>query len=134
MANRVFRIFIAGLVVGTGFVGGGGPKIVAADKPPAREIFVPFEELNVLLEGSTRRVLMSRTEYDELIKQARKTPDDKKPLEAALLAADYAATIENLRARITAKLTCEVLADGLHVLPLPLEGVGVLDASLDGKA
>ena len=43
------------------------PKIV-------REIFVPFEDLNVLLENQPRRVLLSRTQYEELIAKAIKDP------------------------------------------------------------
>ena len=110
----------------------------AAEKPkttsPVREIFVPFDELDVLLEGPTRRVLMSRTEYDALVKKARRTPTDVVPQQALLLAAEYDLTIDNLRAEIKAKLTCEVLAEGLHALPLDLHDVGIRDATLDGKA
>jgi hypothetical protein len=109
----------------------------AAEKPPqpavAREIYVPFEQLDVLLEGPTRRVLLSRSEYDELLKQARHTPDDAAPRKALLLAADYELKIDNQRAEITARLTCEVLADGLHALPLVLERVGIRQAALDGR-
>ena len=101
---------------------------------PTREIYVPFDQLDVLLEGPTRRVLMSREEFDALLKQARRSPTDAVPQEALLLAADYDLKIDNLRAEITARLTCEVLADGLHALSLDLADVGIREAKLDGRA
>ena len=57
-------------------------------KPPLRELVVPFQDLNVLLEGQTRRVLLSRAEYEELQRKAAKTPQSKSPYAAELLSAD----------------------------------------------
>src|SRR5207247_1638120 len=53
---------------------------------------------------------------------------------AVLLSADYDVTIDDLRARIAARLTCEVLADGLHALPLDFDNVGIQQAMLDDRA
>ena len=100
---------------------------------PAREIYVPFEELNVLLEGPVRRVLMTREEYDALLTKAKQNPAEKLPHQASLLAAEYDVRLEDLRAFITAKLTCDVLADGLQALSFDLGFVGVQEALLDGK-
>jgi len=36
-----------------------------AQQPPIREIFVPFEDLNIILENDNQRVFLSRKEYDE---------------------------------------------------------------------
>lgn len=105
----------------------------SADKTPAREIYVPFEELNVLLEGPVRRVLMSREEYEALLVKEKKNPTEKVPHDALLLSADYDVRLEDLRAQITAKLTCEVLADGLQGLWLEFGQVGIQEALLDGK-
>ena len=52
-----------------------------------REIFVPFEDLNVLLEAGPRRVLLSRAEYEELLKQAKKAPESRAPQAAVLVSA-----------------------------------------------
>ncbi|MCE9605146.1 MAG: hypothetical protein K8U03_09630 [Planctomycetia bacterium] len=105
----------------------------AAPLPVAREIYVPFEELNVLLEGPVRRVLMSREEYEALLVKARTNPAESVPHQALLLSADYDVKIEDLRAFITAKLGCEVLADGLQGLTFHFGQVGIQEALLDGK-
>ena len=36
-----------------------------------RQIFVPLENLDVLLDGNSNRVLLSRDEYDALLKQPK---------------------------------------------------------------
>lgn len=105
----------------------------STEKTPAREIYVPFEELNVLLEGPVRRVLMTREEYDALLIKAKKNPTEKLPHDALLLSADYDVRLEDLRAQITAKLTCEVLGDGLQSLSFQFGQVGIQEALLDGK-
>lgn len=135
MANRVLRFTVfACCLLGSAIM---DTDVVRGEKlgenPPIRDIYVPFEELNVLLEGSVRRVLMSRNEYAELLAKAKQTPDAVMPLRAALLSADSEIAIDGLRAQITTRLTCEVLVDGLHLLPLDLEGVGIQQAELDGK-
>ena len=42
---------------------------------PIREIFVPYEDLDALLESQPRRVLLSRREYDALLEKAKTTPE-----------------------------------------------------------
>ena len=65
----------------------------AADEPPqkVREILVPFKDLNVLLENQPRRVLLSRQEYDELVRKAKVVPVKHAPLPVVVAAADYSA-------------------------------------------
>ena len=41
---------------------------------PLREIFVPFEDLNVILESQTQRVFLTRQEYDALVEKAKTKP------------------------------------------------------------
>jgi len=99
---------------------------------PVREIFVPFEDLNVLLERQPRRVLLSRQQYDELLERAKLTPETPAPHAAVLVSADYTATIRDQRTRLTGTLMIDVLKDGLHAVPLDLAGVGLSSAKLDG--
>jgi hypothetical protein len=106
----------------------------AGSKQPVREIYVPIEEMNVLLEGDTQRVLLSRKEFDELKARARKSPVEVTPRDALILSADYEVTLDNARAEIKGTLEIEVLADGLHALPLDLAGVGVRRAVLDDRS
>ena len=80
------------------------PALQAAEPPKAerapREIFVPFNDLNVLLEQQPSRVLLSREEYDELLKKAKKTPAEHAPHEALIVSADYNAKLTQQRAEI----------------------------------
>ena len=103
-------------------------------KPLVREIFVPFADLDVLLESQPQRVLLSREQYEELLKKAAKTPESHPPQAALVTAADYAAAIEDQRARLSGTLAIEVLDEGLQALPLEFSGVGLRSALLDGKA
>ncbi len=112
------------------------PALRAAEPPEPeaapREIFVPFNDLNVLLEQQPKRVLLSREAYDELLKKAKKTPHEHAPKEALIVSADYNAKLASQRAEISGTLTIDVLEDGLHALPLDLGGVGLRSAKLDG--
>ena len=83
---------------------------------PLRELFVPFEELDVLLGNDARRVYMTRTEYEELLEKARITPAKSAPTKLALLVADYQADIGEGRASMLGKLQIEVLEAGVHGL------------------
>jgi hypothetical protein len=98
-----------------------------------RELFVPFEDLSVLLEGKAQRVLLSREQYRDLVARAKKTAEGRAPREILLASADYAARIENERAVFTATLAVSVLEDGLQAVGLDFAGVGIRAASLDGK-
>jgi hypothetical protein len=108
--------------------------LMAQDQPqnaPLREIFVPFEDLNIILEGPTQRVFLTREEYDALVAKAKTKPLVNVPHKVALVAADYEATLEEGRATISGNLTIEVLDEGLFKLPLDLAGVGIRSAVFD---
>ena len=103
--------------------------------PPekVREIFVPFKDLNILLENQPRRVLLSRQQYNELLKKAKLTPSRLVPQAAVLTAADYSGESDGQRVRFTGTLAIDVLEEGLQSLPLDLGGVGLLSAKLDQR-
>lgn len=98
---------------------------------PIREIFVPFEDLNVILDNDHQRVFLTRDEYEELIKQAKSKPHKPAPHKVALVAAQYQGELFEGRALIRGKLTIEVMEEGLFELPLDLAGVGIRSATLD---
>jgi hypothetical protein len=126
VASLALLVVLAGLAFGQSSVPAGEPPEVI------REIFVPFEDLNVLLEGDVRRVFLTREQYDELLAKAKRTaPDSPAPHPALILSADYDAVIEDTRARLSGVLELEVLADGLQAIPLPFSGVGLYTARLD---
>ncbi len=105
-----------------------------AEQPlQVRELFVPFEDLHVLLEKEPRRVFLSRTEYDELLAKAKTTPRSIAPHAAVLADAQYTVTVQQDRAQLSGILVIEVMREGLHAVPLDLGGVGLRSATLDGQ-
>jgi len=127
-------------------------SVAAADPPPpavaanpqsairdpqsevkVRELYVPFEDLNVLLESGPQRILLSRQEYQELLAKARKTAQERPPTKALLLSADYSVAAGQERAEIVGTLTIHVLEDGLQTVGLDVAGVGLRAARLDGR-
>ena len=108
----------------------------AAEKKPqppvVREILVPFDDLNVVLEADNRRVFLGREEYEELLKKAKENPPQPQAPRAVNIAGTrYDATIADGRARINAEIDVEVLNDGVHVAYLDLSGFGVRSAQWD---
>jgi hypothetical protein len=101
---------------------------------PIREIFVPFESLDVLLQSGAERVFMTREQYEDLMKKAARAPEEHAPRESLLVSANYAGEIRDGRAQLTGTLSVELFEQGLHALPLDLSGVGIRAATLDGKA
>jgi hypothetical protein len=99
-----------------------------------REIFVPFSDLHVILAGDAQRVFMSREEYETLAAKAKLAATPQKSLQpAAVLSADYSATIEDNRARISGTLIVAVPDEQLHAINLDLSGVALQSANLDDK-
>ncbi len=71
----------------------GLPQIASAQqnrstkKPMVREIFVPYTELETLLESQARRVYLTRKEYAELLKEAVKQAPNEPPHAASIVSA-----------------------------------------------
>ena len=106
---------------------------VAPPPPTVRELYVPFDDLNVLLENQPHRVLLSREEYEDLLAKAKIKTDTPPPVRAAILSADYQVTVEQERARIVGRLKVDVIDDALQMVGLDLAGVGFRSVRLDGK-
>ncbi len=98
-----------------------------------RKMFVPFEDLEVLLEDQPRRVLLSQTEYEELLNLAKQAPQSRAPRSAMIVTAEYEGVVEDERATITGSLIVDVLEDGLQAVGLNLAGAGLRGATLDGN-
>ncbi len=113
------------------------PSLLLAQAPaplrdkPLRELFVPFEELDVLLGKDSNRVYMTRAEYEQMVKLARRRPELEPPLKQALLSATYRAAIDDGRANIVGELEIDLLAAGWQTIPLSFAGVGIRTAELD---
>ena len=106
----------------------------ADEAPPLREIFVPFADLHVILSADAQRVFMSRQEYETLAAEAKKsTAPHVKKQPAAVLSADYAATMEEHRARLLGTLAVMAPDENVSAVDLDLSGVALRWATLDGK-
>jgi len=123
--------FAATLPAASGLPGTGR---AGEPEPMVREIYVPFDQLDVLLDDQPERVLLSREEYEDLLAKAKVVPESRAPQAALLVSAEYVATVEPERARLTGTLAIEVLEEGLHAVALDMSGVGLRRAALDGRA
>ena len=132
MRKPLILLALALAAAGSTAAAGNAPPPLKEEK--IREIFVPFDDLHVLLEGGTQRVLLAREQYDELLAKAKKTAESRAPREALLASADYGATAGDERAEIVGTLTLSVLEDGLHAVALDVAGVGLRGATLDSKS
>ena len=104
-----------------------------AGQKPIREIFVPFDDLQIILESDKNRVFLTREEYEQLLKVVEAQAAKQGPVNVVMLQAAYAGKIDDGRAQVTGKIEFEVLQDGWQVIPLQLNHVGVKSATLDGK-
>ncbi|MCX5659362.1 MAG: hypothetical protein NTW19_06515 [Planctomycetota bacterium] len=117
----------------SGAVKAKAPAAPAPAPTSIRQLLVPFDDLNLLLDDQTQRVLLSRQEYDELASHARQVTQDHAPRPAALVWADYSGAVETDRVRLRGEIVIDVLEDGLHALPLDLSGVGLRSATLNQR-
>ncbi len=118
----------------------GGLCVLSAPAAPksepatVRELYVPFDDLNILLENQPQRVMLSRREFAELLAQSKHTPTSAAPVAAVLLSGAYQINVDQERASIEGRLDLEVLVDGVQALPLDLAEVALTRAMLDGHS
>ena len=98
-----------------------------------RQIYVPLESLDVLLDGNSNRVLLSRDEYEALLKSAKTREIKRAPMDSAILSANYTGEISAGVALIKGELVVESLNEGLVQIPLPLSGVAIRSATIDDQ-
>lgn len=98
-----------------------------------REIFVPFESLDVLLDGNSNRVMLSKDEYQELLKAARTREIRRAPMDSAIVSAKYSGDIQAGVASIKGELIVEALNEGLVQIPLSFSGVAIRSAKLGDR-
>ena len=112
------------------------PSSTRGDDPPiVRELFVPFEELDLILEADPNRVFLSRDEYERLVRDAAERPVIAVPRDLTLSRVDSRLAVRDGRGSFTTTIEFEVLAEAKWLeLPLSLAGVGLRSARLDGEA
>ncbi len=110
------------------------PAQPTAEEVPQREIFVPIADLHVILLSDVQRVFLTRGEYEALAAKARAAARPADPtLPAAVLSADYAATVEENRVRLLGTIVVSAPNDSLSEVELDLSGVALRSAILDGQ-
>lgn len=103
------------------------------DRPTIdREILIPFEDLQPILDKQRGHILLSRAEYEALLAAARTAEGpEHAPDPAIFTSADYSASIVGDRAEIIGRLTVELFEPGVHAVALDVGNVGILRATLD---
>ncbi|HXY36594.1 MAG TPA: hypothetical protein VEI07_20330, partial [Planctomycetaceae bacterium] len=98
------------------------------------EIYVPTSDLDAVLGMGKRGVLLPRAQFEELLNKAeqnaRETPDI--PDGIAVVSADYQGRIVGSQLLLGATIKLNQVVDGWRFLRLPLAGVSIESAALDG--
>jgi len=121
------------LILSSSVFSQGKPDDDQSPKKFQRQIFVPFESLDLLLDGNSNRVLLSRDEYDQLVESARTVELKRAPLDSTIVSAKYTGELSEGVALIKGELIVESLNEGLVQIPLPFSGVAIRSATLGRK-
>jgi hypothetical protein len=106
-----------------------------ADEPAGKRIYVPLEDLDVILDQDQRGIMLPRGEFLKLAAEARKqleeTPVSPRPF--VVSQARYTARLHDNQLVIDAVVEFEQLARGWQTVTLPFTGLAVEGATLDDK-
>jgi hypothetical protein len=114
-------------------------------KIPTRELRVPSGALPVLLSRPNERVVMTRSEYEELLLKANISPslisdalervqrENEIPLGTITTDSQHKIVLQTRRVSIDSTYRIDILKKGWHAIPLELRSVQLLEATLDGK-
>ena len=104
-----------------------------SDTKTVREILVPFEDLDVILQGDKERVLLSREEYEALMAKAEVRKEEEAPAKAVPVFAEYHVSVQEDRAVIAGTLKVEIVEEGLQSIPLEVGGIGLRGITIDNR-
>ncbi len=102
---------------------------------PSRRIFVPAEELDVVIERDKKGVLLPQAELKTLLELAAKNPALKNPPPSAQLVSkcDYAARIVGDHLLLTVTADLQQLVPGWQAWTFPLQRLAVEKATLNNE-
>ncbi len=108
---------------------------VAQDDLEARRVFVPVEDLDLIIAKDQRGVLLPRDEFLKLYRDAQKNKPTKTtaPVGAVISGATYSAKFEGEQLVVEATIKITQLSDSWQALPLPLGAMAVESAKLNGQ-
>ncbi len=99
-----------------------------------RELYVPLEDLPIILSGPNERIMMTRKEYDELLSKAKPVKQaEQAPYDAIILSAHYETEVGSKFATIQGNITFEAMKSGPFLFPLDLNAVGLNKATINGN-
>lgn len=110
-----------------------------------RELFVPELQLGQLLENCADRTIMTRDEYEKLLREADRLkaeeeakikandPGAKAPVDYLAIASEYKISVVGERALIEGELEIESFTDRLIGIPLSPSNISLRGALLDDK-
>lgn len=143
-ARSVASVAAAYVLAAAVFVGALFPHALAAqvaepggDAPgsPLRQIFVPVEELDVVINRDKKGVLLPRNEFEQMFQKARQNAGRDAPLDVGIVLAnaDLQARIAGKQLLVSASFEVTQLVDGWRLLQLPLTGFAVERVTLDDQ-
>src|SRR5262245_50872445 len=106
-----------------------------ADEPAGRRVYVPIDDLDVILEHDKRGVILSRAEFLKLAADAKKNLDEtpQSPHKLIVSGAQYTARIQDDQLLLSAVIQLNQLARGWQQVMLPYRSLAVESATLDDK-
>ncbi len=101
-----------------------------------RRVFVPVDDLDALIARDQRGVLLPKDEFLKLYRDAQKNVpvSQKAPVGVVVSGATYTARFDGEQLLVTAEIKLAQLHDSWQAIPLPLAGMSVEQAKLDGQA
>ncbi len=122
---------ILGLILGSATVSASVDHAPRSAENIHRELMIPSDALDLLINTSSEFMMLPRSEYEELLHQALQEVPPGAPGNSLIVAADYQARATADQVIISGTLAVDVLADGWQVLSLPFQGGGLQVAQLD---
>lgn len=109
---------------------------IVSKKWPDTAVYLPLDQLDAIMSRDKSGVLMSRSEYESLKKQAKQgTGDIDLPSSNALIyAAGYQTTIVDRQLLIKATISIRQFRQQLTVINLPFSGLAVESAQLNQES
>jgi hypothetical protein len=137
MLHRVaaFGLLVSLLIFGTHLSAQPPAGNGAADGPAGRRVYVPLEDLDVILDQDKQGVILPRAEFLKLAAEAKKQLDENPASPRAIVVsrAQYSARTQDNELVISAVIEFSQLARGWQNVTLPFTGMSVEGAMLDDK-
>ncbi len=133
--QRLFALSVVTWLVGCLFCAFGVAQDKSDDDIPGRRVFVPIEELETVIARDQRGVLLPKDEFLKLYREAKKNTPDQEPASVGYVVsgATYSAKFDGEQLLVTAEVKFTQLVDGWQVLLLPIAGMSVEQAKLNGQ-